>query len=420
MYRVAILWIGLVGSSVLAGSEKWYQEQKLLEPTVLPDYGGVTPDIHQDLLYLGFISDKSGPRQQMGRIYRRHGTQWTLEQELSIEAPQPFDSVLGKIQDDTCIVLGRYYQSVEGPNVITWSLVVRAYAFRYDGAGWNLIQELVPPEGGLEIALDVDSDVCVIGGNGYTHVFRYDGQRWNYEQKLPAGVNPSFNGIAISGNRIVSSAPVEKSTDGRIGAVYFFVHDGTQWQPDGKFSGLAPFPDIVDFRSISAAIDGEWCILGTPMPEVNDPLPGRVLIYRRTDRWRVHQELIPLRYDDEGFGASVFVRDGVCGTNAWDVDPELHCVPLYSFNGSIWAPHGKANLPMPDYDFVWNVAGYDDGHLLVVAGALILGPYGYEDGIGSAAVFRACPAADLTNDCRVDLEDFAKLAEEWMTGLNIE
>jgi formylglycine-generating enzyme required for sulfatase activity len=29
--------------------------------------------------------------------------------------------------------------------------------------------------------------------------------------------------------------------------------------------------------------------------------------------------------------------------------------------------------------------------------------------------FAACPSADLTGDCRVDLEDFAKMAEQWLT-----
>jgi hypothetical protein len=38
------------------------------------------------------------------------------------------------------------------------------------------------------------------------------------------------------------------------------------------------------------------------------------------------------------------------------------------------------------------------------------------DGSGSAYVFGICPATDITGDCFVDFEDFALLANEWLTG----
>ena len=40
----------------------------------------------------------------------------------------------------------------------------------------------------------------------------------------------------------------------------------------------------------------------------------------------------------------------------------------------------------------------------------------YTVGFRVASVPVACPSADLTNDCFVDLEDLAKLASEWLTG----
>lgn len=39
-----------------------------------------------------------------------------------------------------------------------------------------------------------------------------------------------------------------------------------------------------------------------------------------------------------------------------------------------------------------------------------------ELGFRVASVAFACPSADLTNDCFVDLEDLAKIAEQWLTG----
>jgi hypothetical protein len=35
--------------------------------------------------------------------------------------------------------------------------------------------------------------------------------------------------------------------------------------------------------------------------------------------------------------------------------------------------------------------------------------------IGNTA-FAGCPSADLTGDCFVDLEDFAVMAKQWLTG----
>lgn len=395
------------GTAGLAGSEKWYPAQTILEPTLLPDYSGVSLDIHGDLIYLGMISDRSGPKQQMGRIYRRHGNQWTLEQELSIESAPLFRRIIGKIQDDTCIVLGYYDPPDYSPSII------KAYAFRYDQTRWNLIQELVPPEGNGEVgtAIDIDSNICVIGSE-CIHVFRFDGQRWNYEQKIPAGT--SINDIAISGNWIVTSCADEKTTDNRVGSAYFFVHDGNQWLPDGKLTGLAPFFSPYDFRQLSVAIDEEWCLLGVPLPFNRDPLAGKVFLCRRTDRWEIVQELYPSWPEDTGFGSGIFFRDGICGVSNWDPKTNQGSIALYAFNGSVWAPNGNVQVPMPGYDGVWNIGAYDDGYVLVEAGTFLMNPQVFVDCLTTAAVFRACPAADLTNDCRVDLLDFAELAKEWM------
>ncbi|MHC5138996.1 MAG: hypothetical protein ACYSOF_03780, partial [Planctomycetota bacterium] len=38
-------------------------------------------------------------------------------------------------------------------------------------------------------------------------------------------------------------------------------------------------------------------------------------------------------------------------------------------------------------------------------------------GFRVASVPVACPSADVTNDCFVDLKDLAKLASEWLTGI---
>jgi hypothetical protein len=407
MFRAAIVWIGLLGSMGLAGSEKWYPAQTILEPTFFPDYSAVMWDIHKDLIFLGRSSYSSESKPPLGQIYRRQGTTWTLEQELPVEAVPWFHCFVGKIQDNTCIVLGDSW------NPIDWSTIVKAYAFGYDGHQWNLVQELVPPEGILGgIGLDLDSNVCVIGGIECTHVFRYDGQRWNYEQKLPGGSSPSYFGVAVSGNRIVISSPIAETMENRTGAAYFYVHDGIQWQPDGKISGLFDYAGC-DFQGIRTDIDGDWCILGLPNP-CSQSAPGKTYICRKTNQWKIVQVLSSTSPENGGFGDIVFLQDGICGVNDWDPQTHKDSMSLYGFNGSIWAPYGKVNLPMPDYEYVWNAADYDDGNLLVIAGTILSSPDGFFDGAVSAAVFRACPATDLTNDCRVDIADFAALAEEWM------
>ena len=40
--------------------------------------------------------------------------------------------------------------------------------------------------------------------------------------------------------------------------------------------------------------------------------------------------------------------------------------------------------------------------------------------ISASSIFAVCPSADLTGDCRVNMEDFADLAEQWLAAYGMD
>ncbi len=414
MYRIMFLGIILIGSTGLAGSEKWYPSQTILEPTLVPRYSGINPDIKDDLIYLGFITDGAAPKQPMGQIYRFNGQQWNLEQYLFLETNPGATYICGKLTGDMCIV------GVSGEPPTSKSM----HVFQYDGNLWKWYQELSVSEdlgyGGH--IFDVDQDHFIVRGEECAYAFGYNGREWRYQQKiLPFDTHPSCSGfgdaIAISGNRCIIAAPLDEDGPYRIGTVYFYFFDGNAWIPDGKFTGLFTTCGGWDPYWLRVAMDSDWCIVGV-LRWFND-MPHRVLIYRRTDHWTHHQEL-PSPWLESRILDAVFIRDGICGYSTWDWQKNNGSISLYSLNGSAWEPSGQITQPLAGWEGVWNQAIYDNGHLLMTAGVNFEEPPLNYACMFSATMFRPCPKADLTNDCRVDLLDFAALADEWMTGPGID
>jgi sulfatase modifying factor 1 len=84
------------------------------------------------------------------------------------------------------------------------------------------------------------------------------------------------------------------------------------------------------------------------------------------------------------------------GGNVW----EWNETSIVSYRGVRGGSYGNGDYTLSssyrDYDF----PDYEDGYM----------------GFRVASVPVACPLADVTNDCFVDLNDLAKLASEWLTG----
>ena len=88
-------------------------------------------------------------------------------------------------------------------------------------------------------------------------------------------------------------------------------------------------------------------------------------------------------------------------------EPYIIPIPIWVYVDKLTASDGE----YLDY-FGMSVA--IDGDYVAVGA-----PAGYKDpAIGSAYVYDlTCPSADVTDDCYVDLKDFAKLAEQWLDGI---
>ena len=117
-------------------------------------------------------------------------------------------------------------------------------------------------------------DFNALGLSGAVYVFRMTKSGWQQDAYLQAAapdIGDSFGAaVAVRGNTIVVGAPGESSgvpgnpndnSSEQAGAVYVFIHDGTEWLEQGylKASNIGSF----DYFGAAVAVDGDVIVVGT-------------------------------------------------------------------------------------------------------------------------------------------------------------
>lgn len=211
-------------------------------------------------------------------IFRRDGVTWSEEAKIVPIDAQPGDGI-GKV----AINGNRVLMGATGHNGFTGA----AYIFRRDGTAWILEANLsvADPDTGdtLGIGVCLSSDIAVVGAwgddevqpdAGAAYVFRRDDNNtpldpsddsWTQEAKLipnDAAAGDLFGvGCSISGNRIVVGAT--QCNPGRYcespGKAYVFQHDGTNWIQEAKLTASDGVSD--DNFGLRTAIDGDTILI---------------------------------------------------------------------------------------------------------------------------------------------------------------
>ena len=262
-----------------SGTE-WVWEGWLKAPDQeIGDAFGLSVDIHGDIAIVGVpLKKENGVTRGAAYIYRHNGANWILSQKLPGTARRFGSSVA--LGEQIAIVSSPY--SVPNDSIRDGTV----YVYRYDGASWNLEQQLLAENRGrtdrFGYSVSVDDNILVIGAPskrieipefefagynaGSVYVFRFDGSRWNQKQMMTAsdpGTSNQFGrSVSISGDEIVVGSFRAHDNGFRSGNAYLFEDTGNEFIETFKF--VSSDGQDNDECGSSVAMSGHMVLIGCP------------------------------------------------------------------------------------------------------------------------------------------------------------
>lgn len=337
----------------------WAQSARIVQPSGPPsDEFGASIALASDTLAIGAPKQDTviGTDSGAVHVYRRTAGAWTLEQ-LLLPSPQTYNSWMGSsvaISGDTLAIgAPRHYLSSSSRGAV--------YVFTRTGTQWNLQQFLTIAAGdrfGTCVALDGDTLVVgdpmglFLSGPGSATVWQRTGAVWTMQAVLtnPSSVSGADFGtsVAIDGERVVVGAPNDTASGTvQAGKVSVFERSGTVWSQ--LLDAHASPPRFNDGFGISVTIAGDVFAVGAPTRQ--PPLgqhTGSVSVFRITGANAVQEaELAPKDIDanpDMTFGSSVALDGPNLAIGAPSDDMAAHgsgSVYLYTSSASIWTRSEK-------------------------------------------------------------------------------
>lgn len=227
----------------------WVDQQTIVLPDAeASDRFGFSVSLSGDVAVVGSVRRRV-------HVFRFHGTDWVLEQQLTASDGESIGTSVS-LSGDTIVAGGAQSADCAGGRDCG-----AAYVFRFDGSTWNEVQKLQASDGARDDhfgdSVSIHGDSIVVGANradclrgsdcGAAYIFRYDGANWIERQKLvPLGADQFDGGgdsVAISNNTVIVGAPIEDCSEGvRCGAAYAFDVGGD----DCNCNGIADQCDDAD------------------------------------------------------------------------------------------------------------------------------------------------------------------------------
>jgi hypothetical protein len=406
---VALFPWALLASVLLPESTSAATETVKLQPAVRSAQVGQRIGTSGDAAIIG--SNGAG-----AYIYRYDGTQWVEEALLT-----PSDGSGGNlgfavdISGDVAVVTRRNH-CANCPG---------AYIFRYDGSQWNEEAALVSPTAQDDFfgwKASITDDVIVVtavnddeaaSNAGAAYVFRFDGTSWNPEAKLLASDADAGDVFGLSVTSATNRIVVGSHPGERVGAVYVYDFDGTNWNETTKL--VAPNPQEYDDFGSATALDGNTLAVGAPAigscTQGASCRPGAVHVFTRNGAsWTHALKLVPASVAADvafGFGYDVDVAGNVliAGSSGGFVGSqggtEAH---VYRFDGAQWFQEARLTASDPGSD---NSQGRSFGFAvhLTADSALVGRPEGTDGGAVYAYASRCNDSLDNDGDGFVDLVD---------------
>ena len=223
-------------------------------------------------------------------IFKRNDTNWIQQDTLYDSDVQTLSGLGGlvSISEDYAVMAGAYtYGSIceYGP----------VYIFKREGTNWTEQVILRSSEHSFGNSISISSDYAVVGafeentddenGSGSVYVFERDGTNWTEQVKLTALDSESWahfgSAVSISGDSIIVGVPNDDDHYmGRdSGSAYMFELKDGEWTQRAKLTALDAQYD--DFFGSSVAIDGDYAIVGAPNDDDNGRESGSVYVFKR-------------------------------------------------------------------------------------------------------------------------------------------
>jgi hypothetical protein len=248
---------------VYTGAAETWTKQALLMPDDLvgENVFGHDVDVDGDTLIAGAPNLESSSN-EAAYIYRRNGSDWTLEDKLTAPgSPADFGAAVA-INDDVALVGAPGYGQDGSTTPLAPGIV---YLFERSGGEWNPAGTLIPNESEA--------------GDNFGCTMDFDGQT------------------------AVIVACEAYGTPPDPGEAYVFVRNGSTWTPQAR---LTPDVDGYPLDLSSAGLHDDRLALGAdraPRPGELGTSPGAVFVYERNgEEWTAVQTI----YADDGQDADAF------------------------------------------------------------------------------------------------------------------
>lgn len=298
------------------------------------DYFGISLAASGDTLIVGATREDSGSvdapssasASDSGAVYEfsSEGGEWKQLQLLKadpVQAGEAFGASVA-LEGDILVV------GAPGADPVLWHANLApptragaAYVFVRSNGTWGTPTRLSPSGGapgdmfGYRIALQKDLLVVgapgsAVGGirSGAAYVFRKSGDVWNEVQRLAPAVpvsNSRFGGaVAVDGDRLVVSAPLDSTMADASGAAYVFAQTSGMWQEQQK---LYPTPAAKDgMFGWAVAVDGGAIAVTAPTVVQSGPR-GQVFLFELADgTWKAAAPLVaPYPADADLYGGAM-------------------------------------------------------------------------------------------------------------------
>lgn len=437
--------VAVLGSLALGGATRagWREADKLLASDVNAwDEFGHSVYISADQIIVGApYDDDNGSMSGSAYIFKRDPDTRTWSQQAKLTAldgaADDYFGISVAISGDYAIV-GANQDDDDGYSSGS------AYIFKRDpGTGtWSQQAKLTAADGvefyQFGITVSISGECAIVGSHGHdgsswdegaAYIFEpndFDPNNWQQQAMLTAAhpVSGGYLGrsVSISGNYAIAGAPGQGYNGDSPGSAYIFEMPLSGWTDANETAKLtASDGDVADNFGISVSISDNRAIVGAYLDDDKVTDSGSAYIF----------EMPPTGWADTNETAKLIASDGATGDGvgyAVSISTDYAIVGSYGGDGNepnsgaayIFAPN---DIDPNNWDQQAKLAasdGVDDdrfGLAVSISAAYAVAGVPWDDdggdSSGSAFVLKLCPAADLSDDCCVNLIDFALLGGQW-------
>jgi hypothetical protein len=366
----------------------WTEQEKLLSSDGSPgDSFGCAVEIDGNYAIIGAYEENDDTGSAY--VYRRNGENWIEEQKLTASDGEPGDN-FGKSVSifENLVVVG-----APGDDSNTGS----AYLFNKSSTSWIEEQKLIASDRELDdyfgCSVSINKNIAVVGAYGDNN---YKGSVYAFNYSSTNGTE--FIKLEAVDGKIGDSFGYSISYDGRfviIGATGTHNQSGSAYILEYccyfKWREKVNTSQFTPYFGRSVSIDGDYAIVGaTGLPF--DGITGSVHIFKREENnWIEHTFWNETESGEYLFG-TVSIDGGHAIAGSYYFDDGKGSAYVFKRNGTTWEKEQKLTALDSEYGDSFGIS------VSIDAGYILVGAEGDDEYTGSAYVFMKIGVPDLTID----------------------